>query len=148
MTLFQQVLWMTVNIRVLGKEPASPLYGRSLIQYAATLQLQYSRICTQVGSSRRREGLIVANGIIQLLGLIEAAEPLPVTYWFCSITCTPVPLYRRKPCGIEIVEDWSTSLDTAPQPLPKQRRSSDTGISKTQQTIPPPPVRERPSCQI
>jgi hypothetical protein len=77
MTLFQQVLWMTVNIRVLGKEPASPLYGRSLIQYAATLQLQYSRICAQVGSSRRREGLIVANGIIQLLGLIEAAEPLP-----------------------------------------------------------------------
>jgi hypothetical protein len=56
MTLFQQVLWMTVNIRVLGKEPASPLYGRGLIQYAATLQLQYSRICTPSGNQTSPQG--------------------------------------------------------------------------------------------
>ena len=43
MTIFQQVLWMFVNIRVLGKQPRSPLPRESLIQYAVALELQYSR---------------------------------------------------------------------------------------------------------
>ena len=44
MTVFQQVLWMFVNIRVLGKQPRMPLPRESLIQYAVALELQYSRI--------------------------------------------------------------------------------------------------------
>jgi hypothetical protein len=77
MTVFQQVLWMFVNIRVLGKQPRLPLPRESLIQYAVALELQYSRICMRVGTARRREAVAVAGRIVGLLGLTEAAEPLP-----------------------------------------------------------------------
>jgi hypothetical protein len=77
MTVFQQVLWMFVNIRVLGKQPRLPLARESLIQYAVALELQYSRICMRVGTARRREGAAIAWRIVGLLGLTEAAEPLP-----------------------------------------------------------------------
>ncbi len=77
MTVFQQVLWMFVNIRVLGKQPRLPLPRESLIQYAVALQLQYSCICTQLGMDRRREAAAIAWRIVGLLGLTEAAEPLP-----------------------------------------------------------------------
>ena len=77
MTAFQQVLWMFVNIRVLGKQPRLPLPRESLIQYAVALELQYSRICMRVGTPRRREAAAIAWRIVGLLGLIEAAEPLP-----------------------------------------------------------------------
>jgi hypothetical protein len=77
MTAFQQVLWMYVNLRVLGKQPRSPLSGESLIQYAAALEIQYSRICVHLGLRRRRDASAIAARIIDLLGLIEAAEPLP-----------------------------------------------------------------------
>jgi hypothetical protein len=43
MTVFQQVLGMHVNIRVLGKQPRFPLPRESLIQYAVALELQYCR---------------------------------------------------------------------------------------------------------
>ena len=77
MTVFQQVLWMFVNIRMLGKQPRLPLPRESLIQYAVALELQYSRICMSVGTARRREAAAIAWRIVGLLGLTEAAEPLP-----------------------------------------------------------------------
>jgi hypothetical protein len=77
MTVFQQVLWMLLNIRVLGKQPRLPLPRESLIQYAVALELQYSRICMRVGTARRHEAAAIAWRIVRLLGLIEAAEPLP-----------------------------------------------------------------------
>jgi hypothetical protein len=77
MTVFQQVLWMFVNIRVLGKQPRLPLPRESLIQYAVALERQYSRICMRVGTARRREAAAIAWQIVGLLGLTEAAEPLP-----------------------------------------------------------------------
>jgi hypothetical protein len=75
--VFQQVLWMFVNIRVLGKQPRLPLPRESLIQYAVALELQYSRICMRVGRARRREAAAIAWRIVGPLGLTEAAEPLP-----------------------------------------------------------------------
>ena len=77
MTVFQQVLWMFVNIRLLGKQPRLPLLRESMIQYAVALELQYSRICMRVGPARRREAAAIAWRIVALLGLTEAAEPLP-----------------------------------------------------------------------
>ena len=77
MTVFQQVLWMLVNIRLLGKQPRLPLSGESLIQYAAALETQYSRICTHLGTARRCESTTIARRIVGLLGLTQAAEPLP-----------------------------------------------------------------------
>jgi hypothetical protein len=77
MTVFQQVLWMLVNIRLLGRHPTLPLAHESLIHYAAALEVQYSRICEHLGTVRRREAADIALGIIGLLGLIQAAEPLP-----------------------------------------------------------------------
>ena len=68
---------MFVNIRVLGKQPRLPLPRESLIQYAVALQLQYSCICTQLGMDRRRKAAAIAWRIVGLLGLTEAAEPLP-----------------------------------------------------------------------
>jgi hypothetical protein len=76
MTVFQQVLWMFVNIRVLGKQPRLPFPRESLIQYAVALQLQYSRICMRGGTARRREAAAIAWRIVGLLGLTGAAEPL------------------------------------------------------------------------
>jgi hypothetical protein len=49
----------------------------SLIQYAVALELQYSRICMSVGTARRREAADIAWRIVGLLGLTQAAEPLP-----------------------------------------------------------------------
>ena len=77
MTVFQQVLWMFVNIRLLGKQPRLPLLRESMIQYAVALELQYSRISMRVGTARRREAAAIAWQIVCLLGLTEAAEPLP-----------------------------------------------------------------------
>ena len=77
MTVFQQVLWMFVNIRLLSREPRLPLNQESLIHYAAALEIQYSRIWVQLGTARRREVATIAGGIVALLGLTQAAEPLP-----------------------------------------------------------------------
>jgi hypothetical protein len=77
MTVFHQVLWMFVNIRVLGKEPRLPLAHENLAQYAIALELQYCRLSTRLGTARRLEAIAIARRIVGLLGLIEAAEPLP-----------------------------------------------------------------------
>jgi len=73
MTVFEQVLWMFVNIRILGKQPRPPAYGDDLIRYAAALEVQYSPICKQSGIARRRQTAIIAWHLIELLGLTEAA---------------------------------------------------------------------------
>jgi hypothetical protein len=44
MTAFERVLWMLVNMRLLGQQPRFPLPGESLIHYAAALEIQYSRV--------------------------------------------------------------------------------------------------------
>jgi hypothetical protein len=77
MTVFQQALWTFVNIRVLGRQPRLPLPRESLIEYAVALNLQYSRICIRLGTNRRHEAAAIARRIVGLLGLTEAAEPLP-----------------------------------------------------------------------
>ncbi len=77
MNLFQQILWMIVKIRLLGRPPSLPLVGESLIHYAAVLELQYSRICEHLGPLRRHEVVDIARRIVGLLGLTQAAEPLP-----------------------------------------------------------------------
>lgn len=77
MTVFQQVLWMFVNLRVLGEQPTFPLSQESLIQYAVALELQYSRLCSRLSTDHRRDAIAIASQIIGLLGLTEAAEPLP-----------------------------------------------------------------------
>ena len=77
MTVTQQILWMLLNIRLLGKKPRLPRSQESLIHYAAALEIQYCRICTSLGRVRRREATDIAWGIIGLLGLTQAAEPLP-----------------------------------------------------------------------
>lgn len=77
MTVFQQVsldvrehprTWETTQVAIPRE---------SLIQYAVALELQYSRICMRAGTARRREAADIAWGTVGLLGLIEAAEPLP-----------------------------------------------------------------------
>jgi hypothetical protein len=40
MPVFQQILWLFVNIRICGKQPRLPVPGESLIEYAVALQLQ------------------------------------------------------------------------------------------------------------
>jgi hypothetical protein len=77
MIVFQQVLWMFVNIRMLGKEPRLALSHESLAQYAIALKLQYCRISMRLGTARRLEAVAIARRIVGLLGLTEAAEPLP-----------------------------------------------------------------------
>jgi len=77
MSVFKQILWMIVTIRLLGNKPKLPSCRESLVEYAAVLEIQYSRICANVGVARHRESAVMARGIVGLLGLIEAAEPLP-----------------------------------------------------------------------
>jgi hypothetical protein len=77
MTVFEQVLRTFVYIRVLGKQPRLPAPGDDLIRYAAALELQYSRICTTLGMKPRHDAAAISGLIIGLLGLTEAAEPLP-----------------------------------------------------------------------
>ena len=77
MTVFQQVLWMFVNIRLLGKEPRLPRSQETLIHYAAALEVQHCQISARLGVTRRRQAVATARRIIGLLGLTEAAEPLP-----------------------------------------------------------------------
>ena len=77
MTMYQQVLWMLINICLLGRQPKLPQCRESLIHYAAALEIQYSLVCTHLCPARRREAVAIAWRIVGLLGLTEAAKPLP-----------------------------------------------------------------------
>jgi hypothetical protein len=45
--------------------------------YAAALELQHSRISAHFEATHRRQTVEIARQVIGLLGLTEAAEPLP-----------------------------------------------------------------------
>ncbi len=77
MNMLHQVFWLMVNLRILGHDPALPSEHESLIEYIVTLQLQYSRACSNMGSYRRSDATAIAEKVIQLLGPIHAAAPLP-----------------------------------------------------------------------
>ena len=77
MTVFQQVLWLFVNIRMLGGEPEAPLQFETLIDYTVALRVQYWAICRQSGFKKCCEAEALSRRIIQLLGLVDAARPLP-----------------------------------------------------------------------
>ena len=121
MTVFEQVLWMLVNIRLLGRQPRFPLPGESLIHYAAALEIQYSRVCMHLRQARRREAAAIAWRIVGLLGLTEGAEPIPP-----RLLVLPEPIEgsgRRRFCRLELAEKRS-GLAADPQPaLPRGRIS-------------------------
>ena len=77
MTVFQQVLWLFVNIRMLGGEPEAPPQFETLTDYAVALRIQYWAICRKSGFRKCCEAENLSRGIIQLLGLVDAARPLP-----------------------------------------------------------------------
>ncbi|HET9100687.1 MAG TPA: hypothetical protein VFN62_09875 [Acidobacteriaceae bacterium] len=77
--VFKHILWMFVCLRLLGAEPAVPRLGDSLVQYAATLEIEYCRRRVTAGSTACREAGELAGHLIRLLGLPQAAEPLPPT---------------------------------------------------------------------
>jgi hypothetical protein len=77
MTVFQQVLWLFVSIRMLGGEPEAPLQFETLTDYTVALRVQHWTICRQSGFKKCCEAEALSRGIIQLLGLVDAARPLP-----------------------------------------------------------------------
>jgi hypothetical protein len=77
MRVLQQVLWLFVNIRMLGGEPEAPLHIETLIDYTVALRVQYWAICRQSGFKKGCEAEALSRRIIQLLGLVDAARPLP-----------------------------------------------------------------------
>jgi hypothetical protein len=77
MTVFQQVLWLFVNIRMLGREPEAPLQFETLTDYTVALRGQYWAICRQSGFKKCCEAEALSRAIIKLLGLVDAARPLP-----------------------------------------------------------------------
>jgi len=76
MTVFEHVLWMLLNLRLLGREPRQPRGRERLIDYAVALQLEYSRTCAQADAAPCHS-TEVARRLIDLIGLAAAAEPLP-----------------------------------------------------------------------
>ena len=77
MTLFDQILWLFVNIRMLAGEPRAPLRFDNLTDYTVALRVQYWDLCRSRGSQRYREAEALSRAIIELLGPVEAARPLP-----------------------------------------------------------------------
>jgi hypothetical protein len=77
MTVLQQVLWLFVNIRMFGGEPEAPLQFETLTDYTVALRVQYWAICRQSGFKKCCESEALSRGIIQLVGLVDAARPLP-----------------------------------------------------------------------
>jgi hypothetical protein len=82
MTVFERVLWMFVNIRVLGKQPRLPADGDDLIRYAAALEVQYGRICSQFGIANRSQKA-TSWQLIGLLGLTQQPNHCRPDCWSC-----------------------------------------------------------------
>lgn len=91
--VFQHILWMYVCLRLLGSEPAVPLPGVTLFEYAATLEIQYCELRISAGASASREAREHAHDLIRMLGLPQAAEPLPPSL---------LPLLLRHPAKFAI----------------------------------------------
>jgi hypothetical protein len=66
-----------VDVRLLGNEPASPSPGMTLFAYAAELEIQYCRLRVSTGADASREARELTLDLIGILGLPQAAEPLP-----------------------------------------------------------------------
>ena len=75
--VFEHILWMFVCLRLLGSEPADPSPGMTLFAYAAELELQYCRLRSSAGATASSEARELTRNLIGVLGLPEAAEPLP-----------------------------------------------------------------------
>ena len=74
---FQHILWMYVCLRLLGREPAVPLPGVTLFEYAASLEIQYCRLRICAGAAASLQARELTHNLIHMLGLPQAAEPLP-----------------------------------------------------------------------
>ena len=75
--LLEHILWMFVCLRLLGSEPASPSPGMTLFAYAAELEIQYCRLRSSTGAASSLQARELTRKVIGILGLPEAAEPLP-----------------------------------------------------------------------
>ena len=75
--VFQHILWMYVCLRLLGSEPALPPPGVTLFEYAASLEIQYCQLRISAGAAASREARELTDNLIHMLGLPQAAEPLP-----------------------------------------------------------------------
>jgi hypothetical protein len=62
---------------MLGGEPEMPLQSETLIDYTVALRVQYWAICRQSGFKKYYEAEALSRRIIRLLGLVDAARPLP-----------------------------------------------------------------------
>ena len=77
--VFEHILWMFVCLRLLGSEPAAPSPGTTLFAYAAELEIQYCRLRISAGAAASSEARELTRDLIGILGLPQAAEPLPPT---------------------------------------------------------------------
>jgi len=75
--VFEHTLWIFICLRLLGVEPAVPKPGDSLVQYAAALEIEYCRLRITAGASACLEAGELARLLIRMLGLPQAATPLP-----------------------------------------------------------------------
>ena len=75
--VFGHMLWLFVCLRLLGCEPAAPSPGMTLFAYAAELELQYCRLRSSAGATASSEARELTRDLIGILGLPQAAEPLP-----------------------------------------------------------------------
>jgi len=75
--LFEHILWMFMCLRLLGGEPANPSPGMTVLAYAAQLELQYCRLRISAGVVASSEATELTRDLIGIVGLLEAAEPLP-----------------------------------------------------------------------
>lgn len=75
--IFQHILWMYVCLRLLGSEPVAPSPGVTLLEYAATLEIQYCRLRISTGAAASLSARELTHNLIHMLGLPQAAEPLP-----------------------------------------------------------------------
>ena len=62
---------------MLGAKPDAPLRSQALIDYTVALRIQYWTIRRQSGFKKCCEAEGLSRGIIQRLGLVDAARPLP-----------------------------------------------------------------------
>lgn len=75
--VFDHILWMFICLRLLGAEPSVPKPGDSLVQYAAALEIEYCQLRISAGAAACLEAGELARVLIRMLGLPQAAAPLP-----------------------------------------------------------------------
>lgn len=75
--VFDHILWMFICLRLLGAEPSTPIPGDSLVHYAVALEIEYSQLRITAGAAACNEAGELARFLIHMLGLPQAAAPLP-----------------------------------------------------------------------